>query len=138
MLTIMVPPEVPGDRLEPKERAAAFREWLPQEVELRIAVKREAAQWFALQMDFDITGTGTTRAEAVRESFELLMAYLYAHYEEGAQFSDAVRPVPAQVRARIVVESAVGRVLRRVAVHLPLADESTYALPPGLLPRVAQ
>lgn len=133
----MVPPEVSGGRQELGERAAAFQAWLSQEAELRVAVKREAEQWFALQMDFDITGTGATRAEAIRESFELLMAYLYAHYEEGAQFSDAVRPVPARLRARIALESAVGRLLSRVALHLPLADESTYALPPSLLPRVA-
>jgi hypothetical protein len=136
MLRSMVP-EVPGDRLEPQEQTAAFQAWLPQEVELHIAVKRESDRWFALQMEFDITGMGTTRAEAIQDSFALLIAYLHDYYEEDAQFSDTVRPVPTRLRARIIVESAIGRILRRIALHLPLADESTYALPPGLLPRVA-
>lgn len=119
------------------EDVTRFAAWLPDEVEVRVALKREHGQWFALQMDFDITGTGGTRGAAVRESFELLIAYLHAHFEEGAEFSDAYRPVPRRLRAQIVLESAAARSLRHVTSRLPLANESTYSLPPGLLPRFA-
>lgn len=114
-----------------------FAGWLPDEVELRIAIKRENDQWFALQMDFDVTGCGATRGDAVRESFELLIAYLHAHFEDGAEFDDTLRPIPRRLRAQIVLESALARALRHTMLHLPLASESTYSLPPGLLPQFA-
>jgi hypothetical protein len=73
----------------------------------------------------------------VRQSFELLIAYLHAHFEEGDAFADAVRPIPRGLRARIILESTIARTLRRTMLRLPLMDESTYSLPPGLLPRFA-
>ncbi len=66
-------------------------------------------------------------------SFELLGSYLQAYFEDGASFADAIRPVPWRLRARIAVESMIGRPLRGLALRLPLASESTYTLPPGLL-----
>jgi hypothetical protein len=125
------------ERTAQDEQVAHFAAWLPDEFELRVAVKREHDQWFALQMEFDITGCGPTRADAVRQSFELLIAYLHAHFEEGDAFADAVRPIPRGLRARIILESTIARTLRRTMLRLPLMDESTYSLPPGLLPRFA-
>jgi hypothetical protein len=115
------------------QQIADFDAWLPDDLELHVALKREDSQWFALLLEFDITGCGETRAEAVRQSFELLTAYLQEYFEEGAEFGDTLRPVPGKLRLQITVESAVARALRRTMVKLPLADESTYALPPGLL-----
>ncbi len=118
------------------QQIADFNAWLPDDLELHVAVKREETQWFALLLEFDITGCGDTRAEAVRQSFELLTAYLQEYFDEGANFADALRPVPAKLRLQITVESALARALRRTMLKLPLTDESTYAVPPGLL-RVA-
>lgn len=119
------------------EQMAPFEAWLPDEFELHIAVKREDDQWFALLLEFDITGAGTTRADAVRQSFELLTPYLQAHFEDGSTFDDALRPIPRRLRLQIGFESALARTLRRTMLRLPLMDESTYSLPPGLLPRFA-
>jgi hypothetical protein len=125
------------EQTPPSEEIPRFAAWLPDEVELRVAVKRENDQWFALQLEFDITGCGATRAEAVRQSFELLIEYLHAHFEEGAAFADAIRPIPRRLRVQIVFESILARTLRHTMLHLPLTDESTYSLPPGLLPQFA-
>lgn len=125
------------DDLPPDESIAPFAAWLPDDFELRVAVKREGDQWFALQMNFDITGCGPTRADAVRESFALLLAYLHAYFQDGAAFESAVRPIPRRLRLQILAESALARTLRRTMLRLPLRDESTYALPPGLLPSFA-
>jgi len=117
----------------PDEQIARFGAWLPDEFELHVAMKREGSQWFALLLEFDITGCGATRADAVRQSFELLTGYLQAFFEDGAAFEDTLRPVPDTLRFRIAVESAIARALRVTMLKLPLTDESTYALPPGLL-----
>lgn len=119
----------------PDEQMAHFAAWLPDEVELHVAVKHQNGQWFALVMEFDVTGCGDTRADAVRQAFELLMAYLHAYYEDGSTFDDAIRPIPLWLRYRIALESKLARTLRRTMLKVPLTDESTYALPPGLLPR---
>jgi len=123
--------------VETDQATARFAAWLPDDLGLHIAVKREDEQWFALLLEFDITGCGATPGDAVAQSFELLMPYLQAYFEEGVDFEDALRPVPRALRSRIVIESMIGRALRRAMIHLPLTDESTYALPPGLLPRFA-
>ncbi len=115
------------------QQIADFDAWLPDDMELHVAVKREETQWFALLLEFDITGCGETRAEAVRQSFELLTAYLQDYFGEGAEFADALRPIPSKLRLQITVESALARALRRTMLKLPLTDESTYAVPPGLL-----
>jgi len=126
-----------SEQTQRSENLSRFAEWLPDEVELRIAIKRENDQWFALQMDFDVTGCGATRGDAVRESFELLIAYLHAYFEEGAAFDETLRPIPRRLRTQIILESALARTLRRTMLRLPLANESTYSLPPGLLPQFA-
>jgi hypothetical protein len=110
-----------------------FPAWLDEDFEGHVVLKREHGQWFALLLEFDVTGCGDTRAAAVQDSFALLGAYLHAYFEDGSSFADAVRPVPRRLRARIAVESAVGRPLRSLAPRLALANESTYTLPPGLL-----
>ena len=115
------------------QRIADFDAWLPDDLALHVAVKRENDQWFALLVEFDITGCGETRAEAVRQSFDLLTCYLQEYFEEGAAFADTLRPIPAKLRLQITVESAIARALRRTMLKLPLSDESTYAVPPGLL-----
>jgi hypothetical protein len=119
------------------EDLARFQAWLPDEFEMRVAVKRENDQWFALHLEFDITGAGDSIADAVEQSFELLVTYLCAYFEEGASFEEALRPIPRALRVRIGVESALASALRHTMVHLPLTDERTYSLPPGLLPRFA-
>jgi hypothetical protein len=114
-------------------REQEFSAWLDEDFEAHVAVKYEQGQWFALLLEFDITGCGGTRGAAVQDSFELLGSYLQAYFQEGASFADAIRRVPWRLRARIAVESLVGRPLRGLALRLPLASESTYTLPPGLL-----
>jgi hypothetical protein len=108
---------------------AAMVDWIDDDFTGHIAVRREGDHWFALLMDFDITGTGATRADAVTQSVELLCAYLLAYFEEGHAFKDAVRPIPAGLRLRIVVESALARRLRSVLPRLTGPSEDTYALP---------
>jgi hypothetical protein len=114
-------------------REQEFSAWLDDDFSFRVAVKYEHGQWYALLLEFDITGCGATRGAAVQDSFELLGSYLQAYFEEGAPFADTLRPVPWLLRARITVESMIGRPLRGLALRFPLASESTYTLPPGLL-----
>ncbi len=131
-----------GDAVTTAEQAhsknlARFQAWLPDEFEMRVAVKRENDQWFALHLEFDVTGAGDTIADAVEQSFELLVSYLCAYFEEGAAFEESLRPIPRRLRLQIAVESMLASALRHTMVHLPLTDERTYSLPPGLLPRFA-
>lgn len=114
-------------------REQEFSAWLDEDFSMRVAVKYEHGQWYALLLEFDITGCGTTRGAAVQDSFELLGSYLQAYFEDGASFTDAIRPVPWRLRARIAIESVIGRPIRGLALRFPLASESTYTLPPGLL-----
>ena len=78
------------------------------------------------------------RGAAVNDAFELLFAYLESYFDDGAEFSEALRPIPRKLRMRIRIEATIARPLRGAMVRLPLSDETTYALPPGLLPRFAQ
>jgi hypothetical protein len=121
----------PEHQTVPREQE--FSAWLDEDFEVHVAVKYEHGQWYALLLEFDITGCGATRGAAVQDSFELLGSYLQAYFEDGASFADAIRRVPRRLRARIAVESMIGRPLRGLALRLPLASESTYTLPPGLL-----
>jgi hypothetical protein len=113
---------------------------------LHIAVKRESGQWYALLLEFDITGCGETREEAVQEGLEMLVAYLDAHYEDGDSFEVALRPIPGTLRLRIELESALAplarTLLNRNLDRLPfapvadiadIADESTFSLPGGVV-----
>jgi hypothetical protein len=111
--------------------------WIDEDFILRVAVKCENDQWFALLMDFDITGCGESPRAAVRDVFGLLHVYLIDYFREGVSFSDTLRPIPAGLRFRIRVESVIGSALRHVASHNRLANESTYALPPGMIPAFA-
>jgi hypothetical protein len=122
---------------EVDEREARLEAWLPDDFEFGLALKREADRWFALVMEFDITGSGDSRAAAVADAFGLLGAYLEAYFDDGADFSQTLRPIPTRLRFRIRVESMIAKPLRLTALRLPLSDEATYALPAGLLPRFA-
>jgi hypothetical protein len=102
-----------------------------------IAVKKEHGDWFALVLQFDITGTGATRHEAITEVLHLLFAYLRAYFDDGAEFAAALRPVPRSLRLRIEAETAVARLGRHVSARAPFATEDTYALPPGTLANFA-
>ena len=121
----------PEHQAVPREQELSA--WVDENFEVRVAVKYEHGQWYALLLEFDITGCGATKGAAVRNSLDLLGSYLQAYFEDGASFADAIRRVPRPLRARIAVESMVGRPLRGLALRLPLASESTYTLPPGLL-----
>jgi hypothetical protein len=118
-------------------RAARLETWLPDDFEFGLALKREGDQWFALFMDFDVTGCGATRAAAITDAFGLLAAYLEAYFDDGADFSETLRPIQAWLRLRIRIESMIAKPLRLTALRLPLSDEATYELPAGLLPRFA-
>jgi hypothetical protein len=100
-------------------------------------VKREHDKWFALLVQFDITGMGDSPREALNEAFSMMVSYLHAFYEEGQPVESAVRPVPVALRARIELEGVFARILRAVSLRIPLADESTYELPPGQLSKLA-
>jgi hypothetical protein len=124
-----------GQDLSPEQRAFAL--WLDDEFELHVAVKCEHRQWYALLMDFDITGCGASKRAAVENAFELLVPYLLAYHVDGATFAEALRPIPRRLRLRIFFETGLARGLRHVTPRLRLASESTYALPPGMLCRFA-
>jgi hypothetical protein len=113
---------VPEHQATPREQE--FPVWLDDDFSVHVAIKYEHGQWYALLLEFDITGCGDTRGAAVQDSFELLGSYLQAYFEDGASFADAIRPVPWRLRARVAVESMVGRPLRGLALRLPLASEA--------------
>jgi hypothetical protein len=111
------------------ELQARFESWVGDGFDLRVALWPEHGQWFALAMDFDITGQGITRQAAVHQMGQLLGAYLVAYFEEGASFSDALRPVPLPMRAKIRAESLLLSVLRSLDGRFELARERQYFLP---------
>ncbi len=113
----------------------AFADWLDQERAFVLAVERREDRWYALLVDFDITGMGATRHDAIEQVFDLLMAYLVAYFEDGQPFSAALRPIPKLLRTRIRLETSIGRLVRRLgARRLAFASEDTYTVPPSLLP----
>ncbi|HTW43135.1 MAG TPA: hypothetical protein VMD79_12550 [Solirubrobacteraceae bacterium] len=111
------------------EIEARVEAWLPDDFDFRVATKRERGEWFALAVDFDVTGKGASRAAAVRQMGELLALYLAAHLMDGDTFNDAIRPIPTRLRFRIQIESALGRVMRHVGGAVVLARENNYILP---------
>lgn len=120
-------------KLTRDELLAAVEEWLPGDFDFRVATKCEEGDWFALALDFDVTGKGSTRAAAIRQMGELLAIYLAAYFADGASFESTVRPVPASLRFRIQVESALGHLILRPLAALPLSRslsrEDNYILP---------
>jgi hypothetical protein len=116
-----------------EEIDAAVEEWLPDDLDFRVATKRERDRWFALAVDFDITGTGATRAAAVRQMGDLLAIYLAAYLVDGANFSDAIRSVPTSMRIRMRVESMLAKAIRHIDGRLPLSREDNYLLPTSQL-----
>jgi hypothetical protein len=120
-------------KLDDAQLEARVEAWLPDDFDFRVATRREHGEWFALAVDFDVTGKGPTRSAAVRQMSELLGIYLAAYLIDGARFTDTVRPVPARLRLRIQVEDALGRALGRLIRHmdgsLSLARENNYILP---------
>jgi hypothetical protein len=118
--------ETEANEKEIEDRVAA---WIPDDFDFRVATKRIDGEWFALAVDFDITGKGVTRAAAVRQMAELLGLYLAAYLVDGVEFYGAVRPVPSRMRFRIQMESAVGRLISRLNSSLSLSRENNYILP---------
>lgn len=112
-----------------QEVEARVEAWMPDDFDVRVATKREGSEWFALAVDFDVTGKGSTRAAAVRQMSELLGLYLAAYLVEGSSFSDALRPVPMSMRLRIQAEDTISRLIRRFDGGLPLSRENNYILP---------
>jgi predicted RNase H-like HicB family nuclease len=112
-----------------KELEARVEAWLPDDFDFRVATKREDGEWFALAVDFDVTGKGATRSAAVRQMGELLGLYLATYLIDNASFTDAVRPVPTRMRLRIQAEDAVSRIMRHVDGKIPLSRENNYILP---------
>jgi len=112
-----------------KELEARIVAWVPDDFDLRVATKRENGEWFALAVDFDITGKGTTRATAVRQMADLLSLYLAAYVMENADFSATLRPIPVRLRLRIQAEDALWRLTRHIGAKLSLSRENNYILP---------
>ena len=99
--------EATRERREPTP--LGFAEWLPRWLELTLAKKPERGRWFVLIEEFDITGVGSTPNDALDEAISLLMAYLEAHYADGASFEDTLRPIPRRLRLIILAGVALHR-----------------------------
>ncbi len=124
----VISPDMSSEEIE-----AAVEAWLPDDLDFRVATKRERERWFALAVDFDITGTGATRAAAVRQMGELLSIYLAAYLVDGANFGDAIRPVPTSMRLRMRLESVLAKAVRHIDGRVPLSREDNYLLPTSQL-----
>lgn len=120
-------------KLSSDELVEAVEAWLPDDFDFRVATRCEEGDWFALAIDFDVTGKGNSRGAAVRQMGELLAIYLATYFADGADFAETVRPVPASLRLRIQVESALGHLILRRLAALPLSRslsrEDNYILP---------
>lgn len=110
--------------------AARVREWVPRDFEWRCATKREHDRYFALALDFDITGRGDSPEEAVAEMRELLGFYLGSYLRDGVPFEKTLRPVPRRLRMRIHLSSKILNLLDRIDSRLeddlPLPRERNY------------
>jgi hypothetical protein len=112
-----------------KELEARIVAWIPDDFDLRVATKHENGEWFALAVDFDITGKSASRAAAVRQMADLLSLYLAAYVVDNADFSATLRPIPARLRLRIQAEDALSRLTRHIGGRLSLSRENNYILP---------
>lgn len=88
-------------------------DWLPHWLRLTFALRRMDERWFVLIEEFDITGVGATPEDARDEAMKLLGSYLHAHYEDGATFEQALRPIPRRLRWLIHLGTIVYWVVRR-------------------------
>lgn len=116
-------------RLSEEELEASIEAWIPDDFDLRVATKRENGEWFALAVDFDVTGKGSTRQAAVRQMGDLIGLYLAAYFVDHEAFASAIRPVPLQMRFRIQAEDFVSRLVRRIDAGVRLSREDNYILP---------
>jgi hypothetical protein len=113
-----------------------FEHWLEDGGADRVftlALRRERGRWYAVLLDFDVTGTGASPHDAVEDTFGLLGAYLHAHFEDGAAFEDALRPVPRLEQLKMRAEAAVASIVRSISKRIPFSSDGTYQLPPGAL-----
>lgn len=55
---------------------------------------KEDDTWTALCLDFDITGSGNTPEEAIRQNLEAIALYLETCQKEGKEIASCYRPVP--------------------------------------------
>jgi predicted RNase H-like HicB family nuclease len=111
------------------EMEARLREWVPEDFPWRMAIKRERGKWFALGVDFDITGHGDTIEAAVEELGELVGHYLGSYFRAGEPFEAAVRPIPRRMQMRIHLSTIAVKPLLRLshgAERLPFPRERSY------------
>lgn len=122
--------EATRERREPTPLGLA--EWLPRWLDLTLAKKRAHGRWFVLIGEFDITGVGLTLDDAIDEAISLLMAYLGAHYADGASFEDTLRPIPRRLRLGILAGTALHR-LRPQPQELRLGAQHALVSPRALV-----
>jgi hypothetical protein len=107
----------------------AFDQWMRGLLSFRVALRREQGQWFALAEDFDITGMGESREDALRDMVGLLSAYLMAHFEDGTPFEQTLRPIPRRLRIEIRRDTFLSQILERFAHRAPRNEEAQTLVP---------
>ena len=88
-------------------------------------------------MGFDIADKGATKEEAVHKVAEGMATYLISYFEDGAPFSDALRPIPRSLRLRISAETARARLFRLDLRESHSACHCESSLVPAAVPRLS-
>jgi hypothetical protein len=122
--------EHPEHSVEEVDRLVGeFFAWADGALPYRVAYKREQGVWFALAPDYDITARGDTLNEAFEELLELVIAYLYAYFQDEQPVSTALRRVPLRMRVAMRALALLNRLLHGMARKPPTAGNGNIAAP---------
>lgn len=120
---------------EPQEDP--FWRWLERRT-VRLAVKRQHDQWYAIAPDFDLAGVGVSEDAAALDALRATYSYLRQHHRAGHTYREALRPVPFRVRFAIACGTLLYRVLRSRAPRPFATDEARFYMPQALNGHSAQ
>jgi predicted RNase H-like HicB family nuclease len=74
----------------------------------------EDGYWSALAAEFNVAGMGASEEAALKNMDELLTDYLLLVAEEGGSLSDALRPIPTKLKAKLELELLREKLSRRL------------------------
>jgi hypothetical protein len=73
----------------------------PELIESAVFTQKRDSSWFAICVEFDITGTGATEAAALREMHGLVRDYLDHSLTEGLPYDVVRRRLPLSDRVKL-------------------------------------
>lgn len=108
----------PSEEFSPKD-LERLRDWLPAGEGVGVVSMHDPREgaWYAVVLEFNIAGTGSTEREALQEMFDLLTVYLLSFVNDGRDYEDAIRRVPLPRRAHYLARVGMTKALNRLFRH---------------------